>query len=442
MRSGKPVVFLATSVALLLPATSVRAATAKQLAAVACEGLSPDGAEKRIDLESFAEAVVVSSGKRPSVERERAGSLVSAVFRDGGTDFSQPVLEMAARFQANPEQAEAMYKLRFEPAIPPGETFGWFMTNASSLQILCLARETKDERPSQAYVASLDEPTPIPVFNLGRTVADLSDVDSNGVKAGKSATIGFTRSRETTVEDDVRTTKTSRKANVDATVGLRLSGPLAENPTFLYASYTLVQTRSTPPPDLEEGETERNSDTESIEVGLSFSEFSLQDLIGFSAQAAFTSNLVENNGRLTGRIVARPAFVLALGICNFGTYAFWGSLRSGCYVEAAMDGAVMTSRGASKAGDFDSYLALGGAVGWRVSPALADKGFVLDLRYSYLPVLAGPVRDFERLDMSIAYRWWIADRYAVDIGPSYRRGTEVKSLEREDTLVLTFGLLF
>ncbi len=433
---------LAASAVLVLPATAAGATTAKSLATIACEGLDPAGAEKRMDLESFAEAVVVSVGKRPSVERERAGSLVSAVFADGGTDFSQPVMEMYARFQANPAQAETLYKLRFEPAMPRGETFGWFKKNAATLEVVCLPRKVSQDRPSQAYIASFNDPTPIPRFNVGRTVDDLSAVDAKGLKSGESASIGFIRSRETTEANGQRTTKTSRKASVDATVGLRISGDLKPDPVFVYASYTLGQARANPAPTLKAGETERDSDTESFEAGLSASEFSLGDAIGFSAQAAFASNLVERNGRLTGRLVARPAFILPLGICNFGTFAYWGSMRSGCYVEGAMDGAVVTARGASKPDEFDDYLAIGGAIGWRVSPALADKGFVLDLRYSYLPVVAGPVRDFERFDASIAYRWWIADRYAVDIGPAYRRGTEVKSLEREDTLTLIFGILF
>jgi hypothetical protein len=307
--------------------------------------------------------------------------------------------------------------------------------------IICLAGKAAEQYPA---IAAASAPTEVPRFGLVKDTDSLSLVGDERAAAG-SAKIGVTRSK---ARQDDGSSKTDTQLNFDGTFGVRLTGNQANTHSFGYASYTLNRSRSFPAPELTGDARRDDGDTNVLELGLSANDYILPGNVSLIGQIGYIANFVKGSRRIRSRVLFEPSFGdTDFGLCRVGQLSKFKLLgakfRTKCYFALGTEFSHVPKVGRDDFKNSGEFFAAGPIIGIDLAPPFgSENGIVSQLRYQYLPVLAGTAAKIERWDASLAYRFWVADGVGLDFGGNYKRGTNLKSLEKENILELSFGIIF
>ena len=307
--------------------------------------------------------------------------------------------------------------------------------------IICLAGKPAEKHPE---IVAASAPTKVPRFGLVKDTDSLSLVGDERAAAG-SAKISVTRSK---ARQDDSSNKTDTKLNFDGTFGVRLTGDNESTHSFAYASYTLERNRSFPAPDLADGERRDDGDTNVLELGLSVNDYILPGNISLIGQIGYIANFVKGSRRIRSRVLFEPSFGdTDFGLCRVGQLSDFkplaGKFRTKCYFALGAEFSHVARLGQDDFKKSGEFFAAGPVIGIDLAPAFgSENGIVGQLRYQYLPVLSGTAPKIERFDASLAYRFWVGAGVGLDFGGGYKRGTNLKSLEKEDIFELSFGIIF
>ncbi|PSJ40461.1 hypothetical protein C7I55_08985 [Sphingomonas deserti] len=307
----------------------------------------------------------------------------------------------------------------------------WLFTDDRNAVLRC---EVGKERKDSTESARLH-----PRLMLRNSVEDLTA--SEFKKAG-SAKFGYTRVRSR-LENG--TTKTDSTWTVDATLGLMLGSERSPLPKFVYASYKRQHARTRPEPVLPTGQDQSDADLDVLEGGLGAGFF----LPGFH-QLTLAGALVTDLNRHSERLKARADLLLAftsadLGVCALGRgsihhVAGW-RFATRCSITLTAQANHVLDNGSAEFGKNSEFLLAGGQGKWELFPYDND-GPAARVAYRREFRLAGTAPSIKRLDIFAGYRIFASPTFAVDVGLNYARGEDEKSLEHEDRLELSFGVLF
>ena len=310
-------------------------------------------------------------------------------------------------------------------------------------------------RPDPGYTftcatAAADTLTRTPEINtlvIRKGADELSKVGEE-IKSAGSAQLVF---------DDFRTTnlageeKRTVKLIVNAAAGLAIPGIArsANQHLFAYAEYSRSRVRVRTSPVSATPEDDGSADdVDALEVGL----------LG----TALLGNVVQTNGRIgyiddaiTGARYLAGGLALSpktggrgrLGFCGIGAYQPIGlGFEARCTASIEADLRQILRSGNAKLTDADRLFAAGGSATLTLQRGLdqegeAQDGPIANLTYRYLANLSGRGPDIDRLDASLAYRWWAGD-VGFDLGLTYVDGTERKSLADEHRFGFTVGVIY
>jgi len=421
----------------------------------ACAGIKDAAAEKPVPLFRIAEAILYAAGYPPSqllgdgaLTRDQYAARVIATVTDPPASIDPATRRAIGRYLLKLGQdmgpgsnvtAKAR-GLRVTSPFPAdtGDRAWIFHTNAS---LVCMPGKL----PPATVVAELKADAP-PRFGLVKKVEDLALTGDDRKKAD-SATIGLKRER---TENDDGTDKLTTTLTFDGTFGLRLTPDTASTPIFAFANYTLSRNRTKPAAELKAGERRDDKDTNGLALGIKTDDLPLRGIpVMIGGQLSFVSDYVKDSRRGVGGILVTPGWrkPLDLGLCSFGalkTIAI-GSIafRTQCVVAGELDYSHVFMVGRADFADHGDFLSAGFVVGIDLAPPLLEKnGIVSSLRYRYLPTVTGKAPDVKRIEASLKYRWWLVDATAIDFGLTYKRGEEFKTYTDEDSLELSFGVIF
>lgn len=311
-----------------------------------------------------------------------------------------------------------------------------------------------DIKPPTNFVEDFRDADIYPQFVIRKSTEDFGKIGDDWKKEVGAFGIGLTRTR-TILDDGSR--KTDQSLKVDGAVGFRLSPPKTKTPSWLYASYSLNKDRTSPPPTLAPGAAQSDGDTNALELG-----FALAMGSTYSRPTADPESDRAINLDLTGSVsyirdFAKKSSVgkfqyqvdlglpVSLGICDVGKYEeIIDGIYTRCSLQVQAQAVDIWKGGEAVFKDVDQYLAAGGSVKIiAFAPtSTKDDGIVGSLSYRHLAVSSKSLDDIKRLDASLGYRLWITNGPGIDIGFSYNKGENDKSLEDEDILKFGIGLIF
>jgi hypothetical protein len=255
--------------------------------------------------------------------------------------------------------------------------------------------------------------------------------------AAAAAQVGWEQSRVTNLAGATTRTET---LTVDATLGLALGNE--DRFVIFYGDYSRnrVETRT--------GAGDRDvDDVEALELGLHgtgrFGSVRTTGRLGFVFDEITGARYVRGNLRLAPITGGR----VNLGLCNLNSFrTISRGIRGRCTLAAEFELRDVLRRGTAATGNTDVFAALGGTAGLELGPGIdadgdVDDGIVASVRYTYMPVLNGPLPDIDRLEASLSYRWWVGD-LGFDVGMTYVDGTERKSFADEHRFGFHIGVLY
>lgn len=274
----------------------------------------------------------------------------------------------------------------------------------------------------------------LPVDLLVRGSVDALDEEQDSAAA---AQVSWEDSRVTDLNG--KTTR-SESFGIDATLGLRLGGD--DDHGVAFASYTLNRTST-----IETGQAEAKvEEVDALELGGLVQTRLFNKSVGATARIGFILDEVTGARYLRGNFQIEPYQVLNLGVCSLNAFGDDRLLpvRGKCVVNAEVELRNVLRVGSAGLGQDDVYLAAGGTIGYEFAPRLRggekQDGLTGSARYTYLAMLDGSLRDIDRFETNLSYRFWFGS-VAFDIGLEYADGTERKSFADENRLSFRIGLL-
>jgi hypothetical protein len=398
-------------------------------------GLTPPTGQEASQLSSY-EGVRPLSGDSPTVAAAKAKRRAELEDLARTLRYGIQSLESYLDGDIGPTDADVGAKIANAPT---GHkwlfvTGGW--------EIIC---DGKVEPPT-TFVEDFRDGDKHPQFVIRGSIDDFGKNGKDWRKDVGAFGIGLTRSRS--ILDD-GTQKTDKSLKVAGAIGLRVSSAEAQSPSWLYASYALNKDRVTPPPTLDPGKKQSDGDTNSLELGYAF------DVSGtlpssilnlhMTGSASFIRDFTQKSsiGKFQYRI--RPGIYVPLGICDLGKYRqILAGVWTRCSVEIHAEGVHIFKGGDAVFKAVDQYLAAGGMAKIVAFAPTSKKedGIVGSLSYRHLAVSSNSLEDIERWDASLGYRLWIKNGPGFDVGFTWNRGTNDKSLEEEDILKFGIGVIF
>jgi hypothetical protein len=333
--------------------------------------------------------------------------------------------------------------------VGPPAGYGWLFDPAHGWSIRCegKAEQTADVAKSER-ITQFEAGTKHEIFSLRKTVEELGLTGDEAKKAG-AAQLGFKRER--TKQDD-GSTKTSTTFTIDGTAGLRLTKANAPSPIYAYANYTLSKARKKPAPTLDPGKKQSDDDTDVLELGGAVSGLLVKSGSDFSivaaAQSGYVIDYVGNSRRLRIRTGITPGLAWSIGdVCDLGGFnqsdVSGLRFRSRCTVEIETEASHVFKAGTTKFHDHGEFFGMGATFGYDLAAPIAKDSAILgSVRYRLLPTIWGKAPNVERLDATIKYRFYTEASLGFDLGLTWGKGTEPKSLKEEDKLELGFGIIF
>lgn len=317
-----------------------------------------------------------------------------------------------------------------------GSSGNWLF--AGPLALSCVHAEEKDEKaPSEA-------------LRLRGSVDDLMATGKDRRGAG-SATIGYARQRS----NESGTVKTSTTTTLKGVLGYAF--PASETAGLIaFAGYDLKRTRTDPAPVLAPGVSQRDSDTDVIQLGLK----------GYIVpRVAGGRVLIEANGTLILDQVKdsrRGRFDVALTpsirtprslrkVCAIGAFneaSFIPGLRTRCGFSLSWQVSHFFEKGTATIGPANELVFGGGKLTLDIAPAggsglIPDKsGLIAGVNYQYQQRLHGTGPSIDRFSAYVKYRYWINPTFGVDFGFDFTDGTNTETFADENKLQFSVGLIF
>lgn len=335
-----------------------------------------------------------------------------------------------------------------EPANASTDPF-WIFEPGNAVHFQC-----GTPKPAQTVEKRLDQASAVPSLGLLKNIADLGLSGADRKKAD-SATFGLKRTK---TEKDDGTFKKDVTLTFDGTLGLRLTSDQAPVPVFAFANYSLSRDRTKPAAVLAAGKHRDDGDTNGLALGFAAPKVWLvlaRDEDGYpkagvtlDAQTSYVANFVKGSRRAVGEVNATPNLGSGdLGLCGVGlekaVTIFGVTFRSRCYAAGDIAYSHVLKVGSADFKDHGNFLSAGIAVGIVLAPPIyAKDGVVASASYRYLPTISGRAPDIKRVDAALKYRWWLSGGAAFDLGGTYKHGEELKTYTREDSLLLTFGVIY
>jgi hypothetical protein len=426
---------------------------------VLAQNMSPPPAEKvlnracagrngqSISTQRLAEALVIVAGHFPS-DFARGGARLSDVIWQLSDPNAQAQGDMERQLAGAVQTLEAKFRLPLEAGATRVENapqnFKWLFDPTRDWSIKCGG----EAQTPPSFEAEFSDPTPHPLFVLRGSVDDLTDQGKDRLKSS-ALKLGYTRTRSV-LDDGSR--KTDTGLTVNGTLGVRLTSKSdTSNVVHAFASYSLSRERSRPAAMLAAGVDENDGDTDTLEAGVA-GHFQLTRnesvfKVFSTLKGSILSDFVHDSriGRLG--MAFEPIILDDLGLCKLGSFKplieGGNGLYARCAAQVEVEGAHVFKAGTSEFGISDEYLATG--VNGKIeffSPTFGDDGIFAKAGYRYLPVVHGKLNNIKRFDAEIAYRIWSESKVGFDVGLTYARGTNAKSFEKDNSLVLGVGILF
>jgi hypothetical protein len=424
---------------------------------VACAGIRDEKEERPLPLDRLAEAILFQVGAPPSrligdtpLSRDAYAQLVINAI------LSPPVaLDQATR------RAIRNYLLVLSQDIGPDSTVtpkargikvvspfpadvgarDWVFQPANAVKLACMPAKAAP----QTVAAILDESSAPPRLGLIRKIEDLG-LTGNDRKKAESAAIGVKRER---TREDNGSSKTSTTLTFDGTLGFRVTGDDAVTHAFAFADYSLSRNRTKPAAALGVGERADDKDTNGLALGVTSDDIALGSLpLSLSGSSSYILNFAKDSERGVGRILLTPGWMPTdLGICGLGGLRTVdlgaAEFRTQCVLQGELAYSHVFKVGRADFKKHGDFLSAGVVVGIDLAPPLLEKsGVVGSFRYRWLPTISGVAPDVERIEAALKYRWWIGAATAFDFGLTYKRGEEFKTYTDEDSLELSFGVIF
>lgn len=423
---------------------------------VACAGIRDENEERPLPLDRLAEAILFQVGAPPSrligdipLSRDAYAKLVvNAILSppdtlDAATRRAIRNYLLALSQDIGPDSTVTAKARGIKVVSPfPANTAlrDWVFQPANSVRLVCMPA-----KPAAQTVAAILESSAPPRLGLIRKIEDLGLIGADRKKA-ESAAIGIKRER--TREDD-GSSKTSTTLTFDGTLGLRLTNDDAVTPAFAFANYSLSRNRITPAAALGVGERIDDKDTNGLALGITSDDVALGNLpLSLSGSASYIFNFAKDSERGVGRILLTPGWKQTnLGICGLGHLRTIDlgtvNFRTQCVLQGELAYSHVFRVGRADFKQHGDFLSAGVVVGLDLAPPLLEKsGVVGAFRYRWLPTVSGLAPDVKRIEASLKYRWWIGAASAFDFGLTYKRGEEFKTYTDEDSLELSFGVIF
>lgn len=373
----------------------------------------------------MAEALVIEAQVAPTLsemaaiagEIERTGSSnrVNTRYRN----VLHQLQESLARKGSSESKAIAVSPAA--PPLAPGAS-DWLFDSRYTLT--CAAEEPAGEPKFTA----------LPPFVVRGSVEALDDV-GKARQAAAAAQIGWERARVTNVDGETTHTETF---TIDAAAGIAFGN--VDRFVILYGDYS--RSRSETRDDAGEKKVEN---VEALELGV----HGTARLASTRTTGRIGATFDEVTGAryLRGNLRVAPIANVNLGLCNLNSYrTIAKGIRGRCTLVAEAELRDVLRRGTAQIGTADTLLAVGGSAGIEIGPGIdpdgdIGDGIVASARYTYLPMLNGALRDIDRFEASVSYRWWRGG-LGFDVGLTYVDGTERKSFADENRLGFHIGLIY
>lgn len=282
-------------------------------------------------------------------------------------------------------------------------------------------------------------------FAVRKGVDDLAKLGGERKSAG-SAQLVFDDFRTTNLAGD---RKRTLKLTIDAAVGVPLTRGTEESYAMLYGDYSRSRVRIRTSPVATAPEKNGSADDlDALELGV-LGTTRLGDYLRTTGRVGYIVDSVNGARYVAGGLSFTPITGGRgdLGVCNFGSYRYVGlGLEARCTTSAEADLREVVRDGTAKLSASDRLFAVGGSatLTFRRSLDIDGKprdGLVGNLTYRYLDMVAGKGPSLDRVDASLAYRWW-AGEVGFDIGLTYADGIERKSLADEHRFGFTLGVIY
>lgn len=320
------------------------------------------------------------------------------------------------------------------PPRPDPVTVDWLFASGSSYVLKCGA--AKPAKPAE-FAA-------LPPASIRKGVADLAKLGDERRAAG-SAQVTFDSLRTTNLAGEEKRT---RKLVVNAALGIRIAGT-EDSYALAYGEYSRsrarIQTSPTPTDPSKNGSAD---DVDALELGL-LGTSRVANAVRFTGRAGVIFDAVTDARYLSGgfSVVPITGGLPNLGVCNLNAYRYLGlGIEAMCSASLEGDIRYVLEKGTASLTAKDAIVAAGPSLGLTLRRSLDANGkprdgLVGNVTYRYLPVLTGTAPDLDRIEASIAYRWWAKD-LGFDLGLTYADGIERKSLADEHRFGFTFGVIF
>jgi hypothetical protein len=364
------------------------------------------------------------------------------------TDEQRAAIDAVRQLQetlAN-QDATGAARLGFEAA--PLRT-GLFWLFSDQVSLFCIKRPTHAAGAHQAATPGLAHGR---LDVRLRSTADQLNVTGNDRRAVGAAQLSYLRERVADANGAIRHDDT---VSAKGTLGLVID----ERPTsaaYLYAGYELQRLRTTPPPTLAPGASQRDKDTDVLQFGIT----------GFrvlpSGNASPANFLVSGTGSVlldrvhdSSRLRVDVTAVLGLDptigpipVCGIGYFFDLGiGLGARCNLTLRLQANHFLDRGTSAPAAHDDFFHAGGEVAFELAPMrharLLPGGVIAGASYRYETAISGNAPDIDRFSAYLKYRQWVdGDRFALEFGFNFVDGTNPDSFADDHRLSFSLGVVF
>lgn len=257
------------------------------------------------------------------------------------------------------------------------------------------------------------------------------------------------------VFDDFRTTnlageqKKTVKLTIDAALGVPIQGSSEDRYAMIYGDYSRSRVRIRTSPVATAPEKNGSADdVDALELGVLGttrigSHLRSTGRVGYIVDSVTGARYVAGGLSFTPITGGRGN----LGFCNFGSYRSIGlGMEARCTGSIEADLREVVRDGSAKLSASDHLFAAGASGTLTVRRGLdingkPQDGLVGNVTYRYLNMVSGKGPDIDRVEASLAYRWWAGD-VGFDLGLTYVDGIERKSLADEHRFGFTIGVIY
>lgn len=448
--------FSSLSLTLLLASQSANAygqsspALPKAVAKRVCSNISED--RLSVSRDRLANAFLLENSILPDDLDFVSGTITQKLLTiDVGTQPTEPelLLDAVSRLRQSIGGFENVMRtdelsniLTYQGTLPVGSNW-LFDDSRAGWTLKCVA-------PTEGTVTLVSLAAPA----AGRRISIRNKPEELGIEGkARKQTGAFAIALEKAWEEkDDGTEEETTTLKVDGTIGLLLSDPKDETKAFAYAQYNLNRARKDPAPVLLPNQRRNENDTNVLALGLvadyyidTESSDGGSGSLWLVGQGAYVFDFVDKSERIRLSSTLEPGLNLNLGICNLGSIRFAANSKVGARCIARLDSevGVWTKNGISPTKTYDDFFALGLNGAYELFVSTGEKSEIAaSVNYRYLPVITGGLNNIERFEAAIKHRFFTDDDIGFDLGLDYKVGTNELTLEEEESISLSFGIIY